>query len=381
MADKRDYYEVLGVNKNATDDELKRAYRKMAKKYHPDANMDNKEQAEKNFKEVNEAYETLSDKQKRNMYDQFGHDAANGFNGGGFNGYNTSGFSGFSGGFNGFDMEFDMNDIFGSFFGGGMNNSRKRNGPRKGQDIKVAVEITFEEAAFGVDKEITLSRDDECETCHGSGAKPGTKQSTCTACNGTGQVRYAQNTILGQIMSTKTCEKCGGEGKIIEEHCVNCKGKGTIRKQKKMTVSIPQGIDNNQTISIRGEGNKGQKGGPKGDLYITIYVKPHSIFTRKGDNIFSNIKVPFTVMAMGGEIDVKTLSGSVKYKIPEGTQTNTVFSLKGQGIKNIHGRGQGDLNFTVIVDIPKKLSNEQKDILMKFNQTIGVENKKKGFFS
>lgn len=381
MADKRDYYEVLGINKNATDDELKRAYRKMAKKYHPDANMDNKEQAEKNFKEVNEAYETLSDKQKRNMYDQFGHDAANGFNGGGFNGYNTSGFSGFSGGFNGFDMEFDMNDIFGSFFGGGMNNSRKRNGPRKGQDIKVAVEITFEEAAFGVDKEITLSRDDECETCHGSGAKPGTKQSTCTACNGTGQVRYAQNTILGQIMSTKTCEKCGGEGKIIEEHCVNCKGKGTIRKQKKMTVSIPQGIDNNQTISIRGEGNKGQKGGPKGDLYITIYVKPHSIFTRKGDNIFSNIKVPFTVMAMGGEIDVKTLSGSVKYKIPEGTQTNTVFSLKGQGIKNIHGRGQGDLNFTVIVDIPKKLSNEQKDILMKFNQTIGVENKKKGFFS
>ncbi|MBE5822183.1 MAG: molecular chaperone DnaJ [Clostridiales bacterium] len=380
MAEKRDYYEVLGVNKNATDDELKRAYRKMAKKYHPDANQDNKEEAEVKFKEVNEAYETLSDKQKRTMYDQFGHNAANGFNGtGGFGGFN--GFSGGFSGFEGFETDFDMSDIFGSFFGGGFSNTRKKsNGPRKGQDIKVGVEITFEEAAFGVQKEISISRDEECDSCHGSGAKPGTNQTTCSQCGGSGQVRYTQNTILGQIMSTKTCPKCNGEGKIIEHPCDSCRGKGTVRKQKKITVSIPAGIDNSQTISIKGEGHKGTKGGPKGDLYITVYVKAHSVFKRKGDDIFSSVKVPFTVMAMGGEIDIDTLNGKVKYKIPEGTQTNTVFTLKGEGIKNIYGRGQGNLNVTVVVDIPKKLTNAQKEILMQFNETIGVENKKKGFW-
>ncbi len=376
MPRKRDYYEVLGVNKNANDDEIKRAFRKLAKQYHPDANQNNKEEAEAKFKEVNEAYETLSDKQKRNMYDQFGHDAANGFNAGGYG----SGYSGFSG-FSGFDMDFDVSDIFGSFFGGGFSNTKRRNGPQKGRDIKVALEITFEEAAFGAKKEINISRDEECGICHGSGAKPGTKQTTCNQCNGTGQIKYTQNTILGQMMSTKTCPKCGGEGKITENPCQECRGKGILKKQKKITVTIPEGIDNEQTLSIRGEGNRGIKGGPNGDLYITVLVKQHAIFKRKGDNIFSDVRVPFTVMAMGGEIDVKTLKGISKFKIPEGTQTGEMFTLKGEGIKNVHGRGQGDLRFTVIVDVPKKLSNEQKELLRQFNETIGVENKKKGFFN
>lgn len=381
MANKRDYYEVLGVNKSATDDELKKAYRKLAKQYHPDANPNNKEEAEKKFKEVNEAYETLSDKQKRTMYDQFGHDAANGFNGGGFNGYgNAGGFGGF-GGFSGVDMDFDMNDIFSSFFGGGFNSGARRNGPPKGSDIKVAIEITFEEAAFGTKKEITISRDEACSSCEGTGAQKGTQPVTCPTCGGTGQVKYTQNTILGQIMSTRTCNRCGGEGKIVEKPCVECKGKSTIRKQRKITISIPQGIDNNQTISIRGEGNKGPKGGSKGDLYITVFVKPHSTFKRKGDNIYSNVKVPFTIMALGGEIEIQTLTGMIKHKITEGTQTDTVITLKNQGIKNIHGRGQGEHYVTLIVDVPNNLTLKQKDLLREFNETIGVKNKKKGLFN
>lgn len=378
MANKRDYYEVLGVSKTANDDEIKKAYRKLAKQYHPDANPNNKQEAETKFKEVNEAYETLSDKQKRNMYDQFGHDAANGFNGGGFNGYgNASGFGGFSG----VDMDFDMGDIFSSFFGGGFNNSARRRGPPRGSDIKVAVEVTFEEAAFGTKKDITISREETCSSCDGTGAKKGTQPITCPTCGGTGQIRYTQNTILGQIMSTKTCNACGGEGKIIKEPCQECKGRSTIRKQRVITITIPQGIDNNQTITIRGEGNKGPKGGTKGDLYITVFVKPHSIFKRKGDNIYSDLKVPFTIMALGGEVNIQTLTGAVKHKITEGTQTDTVVTLKNQGIKNIHGRGQGDLFVTLIVDVPNNLTAKQKELLREFNETIGLKNKKKGLFN
>ncbi len=378
MANKRDYYEVLGVGKTATDDEIKKAYRKLAKQYHPDANPNNKEEAERKFKEVNEAYETLSDKQKRNMYDQFGHDAANGFNGGGFNGYGNAG--GF-GGFSGVDMDFDMGDIFSSFFGGGFNTSARRSGPPRGADVKVAIEITFEEAAFGTKKEIVISREEACSSCEGTGAQKGTQPITCPTCGGTGQVKFTQNTILGQIMSTRTCNRCGGEGKIIEKPCPECKGRSTIRKQRKITVSIPQGIDNNQTITIRGEGSKGPKGGAKGDLYITVFVKPHSIFKRKGDNIYSDVKVPFTIMALGGEIDIQTLTGIVKHKITEGTQTDTVVTLKNQGIKNIHGRGQGEHFVTLIVDVPNNLTSKQKDLLREFNETIGVKNKKKGLFN
>lgn len=379
MANKRDYYEVLGVNKNATDDELKKAYRKLAKQYHPDANPDNRAEAEEKFKEVNEAYETLSDKQKRTMYDQFGHDAANGFNGGGFNGYN-SGFSGFNG-FGDFDG-FDVGDIFSSFFGGASNFSgSRRSGPPRGRDIKVALEITFEEAAFGVKKDITISRDETCDTCHGSGAKPGTNPVTCDTCHGTGQIKYTQNTILGSIMSTRVCNKCGGEGKIISNPCDTCRGKGTVKKQKKISITIPQGIDNNQTLSVKGEGNKGEKGGVAGNLYITVLVKKHSLYTRRGDNIYADIKVPFTVMTMGGEIDIKTLYGDSKYKIPKGTQSNTTVTLKGQGIKNINGRGQGDMFAKLVVDIPTKLTDKQEELLREFNDTIGIENKKKGFFN
>ena len=381
MANKRDYYEVLGVSKTATDDEIKKAYRKLAKQHHPDANPNNKEEAERKFKEVNEAYETLSDKQKRTMYDQFGHDAANGFGGSGFGGYgNASGFGGF-GGFNGMDMEFDVGDIFSSFFGGGFNGSARRKGPPRGSDIKVAVEITFEEAAFGTKKDITVSREEACSSCDGTGAQKGTQPTTCPNCGGTGQVRYTQNTILGQIMSTKTCNRCNGEGKIIEHPCSECKGKSTIRKQRTITVTIPQGIDNNQTISIRGQGNKGPKGGEKGDLYITVFVKPHSLFKRKGDNIYLDLKVPFTIMALGGEVDIETLTGTVKHKITEGTQTDTVVTLKNQGIKNIHGRGQGDLFVTLIVDVPNNLNSKQKELLRELNETLGIKNKKKGLFS
>jgi len=377
MSSKRDYYEVLGVEKTATDDEIKKAYRKKAKEFHPDANPNDKVIAEAKFKEANEAYETLSDKQKRGMYDQFGHDAANGYNGG-------AGFGGFNGtGFNGMDMDFDMGDIFSSFFGGGFaNEGSRRRGPARGRDIKVAIEITFEEAVFGTKKEITISREETCSTCNGTGAKAGTQPKTCPTCGGTGQVRYTQNTILGQIMSTRTCTKCGGEGKIIDTPCQDCKGKSTVKKQRKITISIPQGIDNNQTISIRGEGNSAAKGGIKGDLYITVFVKPHATFKRKGDDIYADIKVPFTIMALGGEIDITTLTGRIKQKISEGTPTGTVVCIKNQGVKNINGYRQGDMYITLVVDVPTNLNAQQKELLQQLNDTFGIKNnKKKGLFN
>ncbi len=376
---KRDYYEVLGVSKNATDEELKKAYRKLAKQYHPDANPNNKEEAEKKFKEVNEAYEVLSDKQKRSMYDQFGHSGPNGYSSdfSGFSGFD--GFSGF-GGNGGFDV--DLGDIFSSFFGGATR-SQKRNGPVRGRDLRVRVEISFEESAFGVNKEITINREEQCTTCHGTGAKPGTSPETCKVCNGTGQVRTTQNTILGSFSSVRTCEHCGGTGTIITNPCPDCKSRGTVRKQRKIKVNIPAGIDNGQIISLRGEGEPGLRGGSSGDLYITISVKPHSIFTRKGDSLFCNVHVSFAEAALGAIIDVPTLQGIEKYDLSEGTQTGSIFTLKGKGMKSINSKNFGDLYFTVVVDVPRKLNNEQRELLKKFAEASGEKfdiGKRRKFF-
>lgn len=378
---KRDYYEVLGVSKTATDEELKKAYRKLAKQHHPDANPNNREEAEKKFKELNEAYEVLSDKQKRAMYDQFGHSGPNGYSND-FSGF--SGFEGFNGasGFGG-GVEFDINDIFSSFFGGGSNRRNTTNGPMRGRDIKVRAEITFEEAAFGTTKEITINRNETCDVCHGNGCKPGTSPETCKVCNGAGQVRTTQNTILGSFSSVRTCDNCAGTGKVIANPCQNCRGRGTIKKQRTIKVKIPEGIDNGQIISLRGEGEPGLRGGPAGDLYITVSVKSHSIFTRKGDSVFCNVHVSFAKAALGAIIDVPTLQGDVQYDLAEGTQTGSIFTLKGKGIKGVNARNPGDLYFTVIVDVPKKLNNEQRDILRDFAKASGEDfevGKRRKFF-
>ncbi len=377
---KRDYYEVLGVNKNATDEELKKAYRKLAKKYHPDANPDNKKEAEAKFKEVNEAYENLSDPQKRRMYDQFGHNGPQGFGGGqgGYYSYSTSGFDGF-------DMG-DLGDIFSSFFGGGFGgrtSSRANNGPTKGANLRYDIELTFEEAFLGVEKEITLSREEECDVCHGSGAKKGSSVETCPTCHGTGQIKQVQNTILGQMQTTRTCTTCHGDGKIIKEPCENCRGKGKVKKSVKINVKIPAGIDDNQTVVLRGEGATGSKGGSKGDLYITVHIKRHRIYTRQDNNVYCDIPVTITQATLGAEIEVPLVDGSKeKYKIPEGTQTGTRFRIRGKGFKNVNRNYEGDFIFTVVVQTPKKLTKEQRDLLVELAKTMNEQPpiKKKGLF-
>ena len=380
MAQKRDYYEVLGVSKNATDEELKKAYRKLAKQYHPDANPDNKEEAEKKFKELNEAYEVLSDSQKRRMYDQFGHDGPAGFGGGnpggGYYSYSSSGFSGFE--------DFDLGDIFSSIFGGGSGrSSRKNNGPVRGADLRYNLDITFEEAFLGVEKEITIYRDETCSTCSGSGAKPGTSVETCKTCGGTGQIKQVQNTILGQMQTTRTCSACHGSGKVIKEVCDSCKGKGTVRKQARIKVKIPAGIDNDQSIVLRGEGEPGSRGGSKGDLYIVVKIKKHSIFTRKGSTVYCNVPITFTQAVLGAELEIPMVDGKKeKYKIPEGTQTGTVFTIKGKGFKNINTNSSGNFVFTVNVQVPKRLSKEQRELLVQLAKTMNEQPpiKKKGIF-
>lgn len=386
MASKRDYYEVLGVNKNATDDELKKAYRKLAKKYHPDANPDNKKEAEAKFKEVNEAYETLSDSQKRKMYDQFGHDGPQGFNGGGPFGGQGGYYSYSSSGFDGFGDFGDLGDIFSSFFGGGFGSrsgGRKQNGPRKGADLNLHMEITFEQAFSGIEKEITITRSEECDECHGTGAKPGTSVTKCTMCNGTGQVKQVQNTILGQVQTTKTCSNCHGTGEVIKEPCEKCRGKGTVRKQPKIKVKIPAGIDDGQTVVLRGEGEPGEKGGPNGDLYITLKIKRHSIYTRKGNNVLCEIPITITQATLGAELKIPMVDGTkVTYKIPDGTQTGTKFVIKGKGFKAVNSTVQGDLIFTVTVQTPKRLTKEQRDLLMQLAKTMNEQPpvKKRGLF-
>ena len=386
MATKRDYYEVLGVNKNATDDELKKAFRKLAKKYHPDANPDNKKEAEAKFKEVNEAYENLSDPQKRRMYDQFGHDGPQGFGGaggpfGGQNGY----YSYTSSGFDGFGDFGDLGDIFSSFFGGGFGgrNSSKQRGPRKGADLNVRMDITFEQAFSGIEKEIIVTRDEECTHCHGSGAKPGTSPVKCPTCNGTGKVTGVQNTILGQMQTTRTCTACHGTGEIINEPCDNCRGKGKVRKQPKIKVKIPAGIDDNQTVVLRGEGEPGEKGGPKGDLYITVKIKRHSIYTRKGNNVLCEVPITITQAALGAELEIPMVNGTKeKYKIPESTQTGSKFTIRNKGFKSINSSSYGDFIFTVTVQTPKRISKEQRELLVQLARTMNEQPpiKKRGFF-
>ncbi len=381
MADKRDYYEVLGVNKNASDDELKKAYRRLAKKYHPDANPDNKKEAEAKFKEVNEAYENLSDPQKRRMYDQFGHDGPAGFGGGpggGYYSYSTSGFDGF-------DMG-DLGDIFSSFFGGGFggrSSSSRQNGPIKGADLRYNMEITFEEAYLGVEKEISINREDTCSTCNGTGAKQGSKVETCSMCGGTGQIKQIQTTILGQMQTTRTCTNCHGEGKIIKEPCETCRGKGTVKKQAKIKVKIPAGIDENQTVVLRGEGAPGSKGGPKGDLYITVHIKRHNLYTRQDYNVLCDIPITFTQATLGAELKIPMVDGTFeKFKIPEGTQTGTRFRIRGKGFKAINRNYEGDFVFTVEIQTPKRLSKEQRELLVELAKTMNEQPpiKRRGIF-
>lgn len=382
MAESKDYYEILGVSKSATDDELKKAYRKLAKQYHPDAQQDEgaKQKAEVKFKEISEAYSVLSDSQKRAQYDRFGSNFEQAGFGGGAGGFGGFDFSGFGGGMG---IDIDLDDILGSVFGGGFSSSAKKNGPTKGADLRYNMNVTFQEAAFGVKKEINISRNESCDSCHGTGAKPGTNTVTCGNCNGKGKVQVTQNTIMGAFASVRTCDKCNGEGKIIQNPCEQCNGKGSNRKTKKIEINIPAGIDNGQAISLRGEGDIGKKGGPNGDLFVVVSVSPHKIFKRSGYDILTEINVPFAKMVLGGTIKVPTLEDEVEFTVPEGTQTGTKFRLKDKGIPNIHGRGRGKLEFTVKVDIPKKLTDEQRKILSDFASTFGdeVSSRKKGFFN
>ncbi len=382
MAVSKDYYEMLGVSKTATEDEIKKAYRRLAKQYHPDAHTGEKEKkdAEMKFKEISEAYSVLSDSNKRAQYDRFGSNFENaGFGGGGASGFGGFDFSGFSGG-----IDIDLDDILGSVFGGGFGgfNSNKKSGPSKGADLRYNMTISFEEAAFGTKKEISISRNEKCDTCHGSGAKPGTSAVTCDKCHGTGKIQVVQNTIMGQISTVRTCDKCGGEGRIVPNPCDKCSGRGTVKKVKKIEINIPSGIDNGQAISLRGEGDVGKKGGPNGDLFVVVNIAPHKIFKRKGFDIYFDMSIPFTKATLGGTISVPTLEGDTDFDIPAGTQPGSKFKIKNKGIPNIRGTSRGDLEFTVNVEIPKKLTDKQRELLTEFANTMGEEvNKKRGFFS
>lgn len=356
---KRDYYEVLGVSKTATQDELKKAYRKLARKYHPDLNKDNPEAAEK-FKECNEAYSVLSDEQKRAQYDQFGPEAFE--NGGMGGGAGAGGFGGF-GGFGGSGME----DIFDMFFGGQGRGGRSNNaGPQRGADLRFDLEISFEEAAFGVEKEISLKRAEKCEHCHGEGAEPGSKVETCPDCHGSGYVRFTQNTMFGQMVNERPCSKCHGEGKIISNPCHECHGTGTVKKTKKLKVKIPAGVDNGSRLRVGGEGEAGVKGGPSGDLYVYLYVKPHKFFERDGTTILCEVPINIVQATLGAEIKVPTLDGQVTMKVPEGTQPGRVMRLKGKGIPSLRGGSRGDQLVRMKVVVPTRLTEKQKDALQKF---------------
>lgn len=387
MAGSKDYYAVLGVDKNASDDEIKKAYRKMAKKWHPDANPDNRKEAEEKFKEVGEAYETLSDPQKRRMYDQFGSSGPQGgFGGGygGFNGFNGGTYTYSTGGF-GFDDVVD--DFVSSIFGGGFGRSARSaaaNGPRKGNDLRYTVDINFEEAFTGTHKEITISKNEKCDTCGGNGAKPGTSVQTCSVCHGTGKVKKAQSLAgFATIQTVVTCENCRGTGKVIPTPCETCKGKGTVRKQVTLKVEIPAGIDNDQTLVVQGKGEPGVNGGPYGDLYVTVRVKKSNIFTRNGDNVECIIPITITQATLGANIKIPTVTGEEEeFTIPDGTQSGTKFTLRGKGFKKIHSNTTGDLIFTVQVQTPRKLTKEQRELFVELAKTMNEQPpvKKRGIF-
>lgn len=358
MAEKRDYYEILGVPKTATEAEIKSAFRKQAKTCHPDLHPGDKA-AEARFKELNEAAEVLGDPEKRAKYDQFGHAAFD---------PSMGGQNPFEGGFGGFGFSDIFDQMFGGGFGGG---TRTQNGPVAGNDLRYSMTLTFEEAAFGVRREILIPREESCSTCGGTGAKPGTQPVRCTTCGGTGQVRTQQNTILGSFTATRPCSACRGTGKIIKEPCQDCKGTGRVRRNTRIVVNVPAGIDNGQTISMRGEGEAGLRGGPRGDLYISVTVRPHKLFQRRGYDLYLEMPIPFTTAALGGEITVPTLRESVRYTVPAGTQSGATFRLREQGVPRLHNQGRGDLLVKVYINVPKKLTEEQRHLLTQFAATQG----------
>jgi molecular chaperone DnaJ len=348
----RDYYEVLGISKDASKEEIKKAYRKLSKKFHPDINKE--ADASKKFQEVKEAYEVLSDDQKRAQYDQFGHQDPNQGFGGGFSG--TEGF--------GFD------DIFSTFFGGGTRR-RDPNAPRKGDDLQYSMTIDFLDAVFGQETEIEIPKDETCDTCDGSGAKPGTRKKTCPHCEGSGQLNVAQDTPFGRMVNRRACHHCEGTGEIIEEKCTTCRGAGKVRKIKKIKVTVPAGVDDGQQLRVSGQGGPGINGGPAGDLYVLFRVKPHKQFIRDGDDIHLELPITYPQAALGDEIEVPTISGKVKLKIPAGTQNGARFRLRGKGVQNVHGYGVGDQHITVKVKVPSKLSEKQKQLLREFAEISG----------
>jgi molecular chaperone DnaJ len=367
---KRDYYEVLGVSKSASKDELKKAYRKLSKQYHPDINKE--ENAADKFKEIAEAYEVLSDDQKKAQYDQFGHtDPNQGFGGGG-NG------AGFGGGFE---------DIFNTFFGGGGGGGSRRrdpNAPRQGADLQYTMTVSFEEAAFGKETDIEIPREETCSTCSGTGAKPGTKPETCKHCSGTGQLNVEQNTPFGRIVNRRTCPYCNGTGKEIKHKCSTCGGAGKVKKRKKIHVKIPAGIDDGQQLRMSGQGEAGTNGGPAGDLYVVFHVREHEFFERDGDDVYCEMPITFVQASLGAEIEVPTLHGKVKLKVPAGTQTGTKFRLKGKGIPNVRGYGVGDQHILVRILTPTKLTDNQKQLLREFGEMSGsapLGEHEEGFFS
>ena len=364
MAEKRDFYEVLGVSKDASADDIKKAYRKLARKYHPDLNKDNPEAAEK-FKECSEAYSVLSDDQKRAQYDQFGMAA---FENGGAGG--AAGFGGFEGfgGFGAGGFGNGMEDIFDMFFGGagGRRGSQADKGPQRGSDLRFDLNLTFEEAAFGVEKEISLYRDETCEHCHGNCAEPGSKVETCPDCHGTGQIRVVQNTVLGQMQTVRPCPKCHGEGKIISDLCHECRGTGTVKKQKNLKVKVPAGVADGSRLRVANEGAAGPKGGPNGDLYVYLFVKPHKFFERDGNDVYCEVPINIVQASLGAEVEVPTLDGKVVMKVPEGTQPGRVMRLRGKGIPHLRGTGRGDQLVRIKVVVPTKLTERQKAVLRNF---------------